>query len=233
MKPITRFFRCSMLGFAILICGSLAAQNENPIKLGLKISPNLAWFRPTTTGYDNGKASAGATIGLVSEFYFSERYAFTTGLNFLFLNGNLKYQERIAVNSDSLTGTMNQKIGIIYIEVPLMLKMSTKEFGNFSFYGQAGFAAGFNLSSTSRESFESQGNTYDSKKDYSGSTTLMRGSVNIGIGTEYHVDASSRIFVGITYSNSLNNVLKGENNMTRSDVKAWLNYLELNLGFLF
>lgn len=223
----------TLLCCAIFFCRPLSAQTPNPIKLGLKISPNLGWMSPTTKDYSSGKISTGATIGLISEFYFAERYAITTGLNFAFLNGNLKYSDSLR-NTDTVFGQMNRKIKIIYLEVPLMIKMSTKQFGDFSFYGQAGFTAGFRLSATAKDEFVStKGETFNEKKDFSGGTTLMRVSASIGIGTEYHLDKSTRIILGLTYSNSLNNVLKGQDFITKSDVKAWLNYLELNIGILF
>ncbi len=235
MQPGKTRLTMTLLISASLLCGSLSAQIKDPIKLGLKLSPNLSWLNPTTKDYTSGKVSAGATIGFVTEFYFTERYAITTGLNFSFLNGGLKYDDKIPITGDSIaSGHIYQKIRITYIEVPLMIKMNTKLFGDFSFYGMAGFAAGFNLSSKANNEFVSyQGNPFNEKKDFGDNTTLMRGSVNIGIGSEYHLDTSTRIFLGITYSNSLNNVLKGKNNITDSNVKAWLNYLELNIGILF
>jgi hypothetical protein len=228
------FHQICIVFWILLFPVLLFSQTKNPIKLGLKLSPNLGWYSPSTKDYSAGKVSVGATIGFVSEFYFTERYAVTTGLNFSFLNGNLEYPENLMVNNDTLTGTMKQKIKTTYLEVPLMIKMNTKMFGDFSFYGQAGFAAGFNLSSTASDNFTSnQGNTFTEKKDFGDQTTLMRGSVSIGIGAEYHLDTSTRIFLDLTYSNALNNVLKGQNNITHTNVKAWLNYLALNVGVLF
>lgn len=223
-----------LLCSAIFSCGILSGQTKEPIKLGLKVSPNLGWMNPSTKDYNSGKVSAGVTIGFVSEFYFSERYAITTGVNFAFLNGNLTYADTVNMDDYKGFGDVTRKVKITYLEVPLMIKMNTKMFGDFSFYGQAGFAAGFRLSSTAKdEVVNPKGETFNQKLDFNSNTTLMRGSVNIGIGSEYHLDTSTRIFLGITYSNSLNNVLKGENNITKSSVKAWLNYIELNIGILF
>ena len=210
------------------------AQDYKPFKLGLKISPNLGWLNPNTKDYKSGNVAFGGVIGLVTDFYFSEQYAISTGLNFSFLGGSLKYRDQLITEQDTMIGDMVRKIRIIYIEVPLMLKMKTRQFGDFSFYGQAGFSAGFNLSSSAEDDFTSdQGKNFSEKKDFSGNTTLMRGAVCIGLGTEYHLDTSTRLILGINYSNSLNNVLKGTNSLTHSNVKAWLNYLELNIGVMF
>lgn len=225
----------TILFIVIFLFGShVNAQEYKPFKLGLKISPNIGWLNPTTKDYKSGNVAFGGVIGLVTDFYFSEQYAISTGLDFSFLGGSMKYRDQLITEQDTLTGDMVRKIRIIYIEVPLMLKMKTKMFGDFSFFGQAGFSAGFNLSSSAEDDFTSdQGAVVSEKRDFSGNTTLMRGAVCIGLGTEYHLDTSTRLVLGVNYSNSLNNVLKGTNSLTHSNVKAWLNYLELNIGIMF
>jgi hypothetical protein len=39
--------------------------------------------------------------------------------------------------------------------------------------------------------------------------------------------------LGLTYSNGLNNILKGTNDKTGLAAKSLMNYLEINIGFLF
>ena len=213
------------------------AQPKLPIKLGLKVAPNVCWLNPSTNGYSNDGARAGATIGFVSDFYFAERYAISTGFNFSFLNGKLSYRdERLKPLSDTtiLMGQVNRKYNFIYLEIPIMVKMQTKKFGRFSFYGQIGFGTSFRLKVTADEVFTpDSGQAFDQKYNLNEATTLIRESILVGAGTEFHLDQSSRLFLGITYSNSLNNVLKSENYKTGDTEKSMLNFLELSLGILF
>ena len=55
----------------------------------------------------------------------------------------------------------------------------------------------------------------------------------VGLGTEFNLDQSTRLFIGFDYSNSLNNILKGYNFKSGLNQKAYLNYAELNLGIMF
>ncbi len=64
-------------------------------------------------------------------------------------------------------------------------------------------------------------------------TTLIRESVLVGIGCEYKLDESSRILLGITYSNALNNILTGVNHKSNLVEKSQLNFAEISIGFLF
>jgi len=222
----------------LLLCdhGTIFGQTKFPMKLGLKVAPNIGWMSPGTKGYTSDGARLGGTIGFISDFYFAENYAFSTGMNFQFINGTLNYEEILLIDDDTalVSGEVFRKYNFLYLEIPLMIKMKTKTFGNISFFGQIGFGTGFRLKTTVKEHFEpTTGNPVDQQYDFNNGTTLIRESILIGIGCEYHVDESSRILVGISYSNSLNNVMTGVNYKSKLNEKSQLNFAELNIGFLF
>ena len=73
-----------ILMLAGLSTDRLSAQEKLPIKLGLKVAPNMCWMNTNTSGYEYNGLSVGGTVGFVSDIYFAERYAFSTGLNFDF-----------------------------------------------------------------------------------------------------------------------------------------------------
>ena len=115
-----------------------------------------------------------------------------------------------------------------------MIKMKTKTFGKLSYFGEIGFGTGFRLKATVKEHFVPKtGEIQDQQYDFNYGTTLIRESIIIGIGCEIHVDESSRILLGLSYSNALNNVLTGTNKFSNFKVKSQLNFVELNVGFLF
>ncbi len=223
-----------MLLFTIIPAAFVHAQGERPVKLGIKAAPTLGFLIPDTRNYDYDGLKGGAIIGLMSDIYFTERYAFSTGLNFNFLNGKISFPDQLIRSADTLTGTMHRGVNWIFIEVPYTLKLSTKQFGRVSFFGQIGFATGFRLKAKAIDKLEVNGSFEETEKyDYTSETTLIRQSVIVGLGGELHLDQSSRIVFGLGYSNSLNNVLTGVNEIERSNEKGMLNYVELTLGFLF
>jgi len=235
MSKKNLFYTLSLAGVLLFFPVFLSAQKELPVKLGLKIAPNIAWMNPSTKNYSYNGTRVGATVGFVSDFYFAERYAFSTGLNFAFLNGRLTYADSLLVpGSAKMNGTVDRKYNIIYIEIPMMIKMQTKQFGDFSFFGQIGFGTGFRLRATANDEYApDQGNSWTEKNSITEQTTLIRESILIGLGSEYHLDQSSRIFLGLSYSNALNNVLHWKNSKSGLNEKSMLNYVELNIGFLF
>lgn len=216
-------------------CPSFIRAQDEPLKLGLKVAPQISFMSPETKHYNYDGITGGATIGLVSDFYFATNYAFSTGFNFAFLNGKLTYSDSLFLETDSLYGQMNRKYKFVYLDIPYMIKLQTNTFGRFSFFGQIGFSTGFRISAKARDQFEPEqgGSSVNETTSVSDRTTLIRQAVIFGGGVEYHLDVNTRIFAGINYSNSLNNILKGHNTATDLNEKALLNFLELNLGVLF
>lgn len=212
----------------------LQAQKQS-IKLGLKVSPNIAWMAPETKHYNYDGITGGAAIGLVSDFYFAKNYAFSTGFSFSFLNGKLTYNDSLSINTNQLYGQMDRKYKFVYLDIPYMIKLQTNTFGRFSFFGQIGFSTGFRISAKARDEFIPVTGAESVKENSSitFSTSLIRQAVIFGAGLEYHLDVNTRIFIGVNYSNSLNNILTGHNSASGLNEKAQLNFVELNLGVLF
>jgi hypothetical protein len=233
MRKISAIVLVSML---LCLPGMMMGQNKLPIKLGLKISPNIGWMVPGTKGYSSDGARLGVTIGFMGDYYFAENYAFSTGLNFQFLNSSLNYTDSLLIenNTQLANGDVFRKYNLMYLEIPLMIKMKTKKFGNVSYFGQIGFGTGFRLKATVKEHFvPTTGTPVDQQYEFDNGTTLIRESVLAGLGCEIYIDESSRILLGISYSNSLNNVLTGKNYKSGLEEKSQLNYAELNIGFIF
>ena len=219
----------------LFIAGNVYSQAKFPMKLGLKVSPNICWMSPGTKGYSSGGARMGANIGFVSDFYFAENYAFSTGFNFQFINGKLNYTDSMMVGSNSkrVYEEVSRKYNFLYLEIPMMIKMKTKAFGKMSYFGQIGVGTGFRLKATIKDELVPATTDMGTPENFNYGTTLIRESILVGIGCEYHLDESSRILIGISYSNALNNILTGSNAKSNLNEKSLLNFAELNIGFLF
>ena len=206
------------------------------VKFGIRVAPNLGWINPDTKNYSYNGVAAGVSLGFVTEFNFTAHYALSTGFNFSFLNGNLTYPDSLLNNGKMVDGKMSRKYKFRYFEIPLLFKMKTKDFGRFDFFAQVGFGTGFRLRTKVKDNFETatQGTLSDTKSITEQETWFIREAIIVGIGSEFHIDESTTLFFGLSYSNSLNNVLKGYNTKYPDlQARGFLNYAELNLGVLF
>ncbi len=214
----------------------LFCQSKIPIKLGLKLAPNLGWMSPGTKGYSNDGPRFGMTVGFVSDIYFAENYAFSSGFNFQFINGKQYYTDSLTINGNKklVYGEVFRKYNFLYLEIPITIKMQTKVFGKVSYFGQIGLGTGFRVNAKAKDHIVlSNGDSFDQQEDISDETTLIRESLLVGIGCSYHLDEQSRIFFGLLYSNALNNILTGSNSSSNLIEKGILNYAEINIGILF
>jgi hypothetical protein len=189
-------------------------------------------MNPNEKGYTNNGVSAGVAFGFVSEFRLAEHYALVTGFDFSFIGGSLKFP--YAKSPD--TGIMDRKYNFRYLDIPLMIKMKTKEYGNFRFFGQIGFSTGFLLRTQVNDNFITplHGTISEKQNLTTSEVCFIREAVLAGLGTEYKIDESISLVLGLSYSNSLNNVLQGQNTKDNGlSNRSSLNYVELNIGILF
>jgi opacity protein-like surface antigen len=218
--------------FLVLFFTKAGFSQGSHVRLGLKVAPNIAWMTPNEKNYKYNGVAAGVSLGFVSEFNLTEHYAITTGFNFSFLSGNLQLPYTLAPD----TGTLDRKYNFRYLEIPLLVKMKTREYGNFTLFGQIGFGTGFNLRTKVNDKFATDHNGVKTDKSNLSAheTSFIREAILAGVGAEYKIDESVSLLVGLSYSNSLNNVLQGKNTADNSLTnRSSLNYVELNIGVLF
>jgi len=216
----------------VLLFARAGFSQDPPVRLGLKIAPNISWMNPNEKNYTSNGSSVGFSFGFISEFRLTEHYKICTGFNFSFVGGNLQFP--YASKPD--TGTMGRKYNFRYLEIPLTIKMKTREYGNFSFYGQIGFGTGFMLHTQANDNFMTQthGTISDKINLTTSDASFIREALLVGLGAEYKIDESVSLIIGLAYSNSLNNVLQGTNTRDPGLTnQSSLNYAELNIGVLF
>jgi len=83
----------------------LQPGKKYPLKLGLKIAPNIGWMNPSTKGYSSDGARFGGTIGFISDIYFAENYAFFNGTELsVHQRGNWTTTDSMLVDGSKKTG---------------------------------------------------------------------------------------------------------------------------------
>ena len=224
-----------ILLLGILFSPFLRAQHK-PFKFGFEVAPNIGWFRSDISDYENDGSEVGFSWGFVSEFFLMENYAISTGFKVVYLNGRLAYPHQVKLN-DSVNdpGILHRSYKTKYIEVPLVLKMKTNEFGKFRFYGKIGLGTSFLLTAKGTDKFigETEKISND-EKDIKEEMKTIRESLILGVGGEYNLGGSTALTFGITFDNGFTDVLKDQNSLDPEIThQAINNYIEFNLGVIF
>lgn len=220
----------------ILISLTIFAQEEPSFHFGVKASPSLAWLRSDTKGYASDGSKFGFSYGLITDFNFASKYAFSTGIDITYRGGKFKTVQELKdiVNKDSIISTSASYV-LQYLEIPITLKLKTNEIGSVTYYVQVGVAPGINI--RARKSYESTTqttvsgiprtiNAEESKLDAQSEINSLNLSMIIGAGVEYTLSGQTVLVGGIQFNNGFLDVFDG-------DPKVNSNYLALTLGILF
>jgi hypothetical protein len=220
------------LVLVLTIIALVGNQNlfASDIRLGLKASPSLAWFKPDTDGYNSEGIRPGFSYGLITEFALAEHYSFATGAHVTYLGGKLSYPWIEGNDSGEKTRTYRLQ----NLEIPLTIKMKTREIGYNTYFALFGFGSSLNLSAKANDKFITQNTSIEqSSVDIKSDIPFLRVSLIMGLGVEYSLGGNTSISAGLTFNNGFTNILKGENPVNNRKQNAKANFLELSVGLLF
>lgn len=226
-----------ILSTIIFLFGFQSFAQLKPFRFGVKVAPNIAWITSDTRDYENDGPVAGLSWGFMADITLMEHYFLKTGFNFDYLNGKLKipFQYISEDKHDTISGTLDRKYNLRYIEIPITFKMRTNQFGKFAFYGNIGFGVSFKIKAKSEDKlYNDEGELkWEGNTDLSDDLNLVRGSLILGIGSEFFIDQSTSLILEFTFNNGLSNILKGENNLNQEKQIGHLHYFQINLGVMF
>lgn len=235
----TAFFL--MVAVGLLISHSVSAQlKTSDFQFGFRIAPNFGWLKPDADGYDFKGLRLGFNWGFVAEYRMNENLRLQSGFNVLMNGGKLEYPHEIVTSTSSGTlvesGTMLRRYNFKYIEIPVIVKMTTNEIGYFRYFGLIGLGTGMNIAAKATDEF-SITNPVDrlvkSEPKIKSSTRFLREALILGLGAQYNFSGNTDLVFGINFNNGFTNVLKGSNKVTGVQESAISNIIELNIGVMF
>jgi hypothetical protein len=213
-----------------LICNSVinAQEKKTPrVQFGIKAGPNIGWIKPDAINYSSEGSVVGFNWGFISELNIATNYAINSGFNVAFNNGILKYPHI----QESDTGILQRKYNLQYLEVPVCLKMRTKQIGYITYYGKIGIGVSFNLRAKSKDIFNVEPEV---KTEIQDEIIFMRESLIVGAGLQYSLGGSTSMMFEIVFNNGFSDFLKGKNSVDPTVKQdAISNYIEFNLGVIF
>jgi hypothetical protein len=240
MKNIT------ILTLALLLTQLSFAQNS--FRFGLKGASNFGWLSGTDKTIENDGTTVGFAYGLMGEYAINSTYGLHAELLLSQVNSKFNLtSEQSFVNDINNTkiSSLNYKYTIQYIEIPMSMKLNTKEIGNLVYFGNFGFSPGFALNA--RASITS-GDIPQSIKDldptnyrvnddegddftldnFDDKVFLFRFPLIIGGGVEYRMAGSTSLQAGVRFANTFTDMFVKDKT---ADAKN--NYFAVSVGVLF
>jgi opacity protein-like surface antigen len=216
--------------FIAAFCSSIEAQNS--IRFGFQVSPNLTWLNSNDNTISREGTNLGLRLGVMGEYYFTDRYAITGGLGFAFGQGGRLIHEtggNFFTESELTNPILNAgqkplpdgvELGykIQYIEIPLGLKMRTDEIGYLRYFAEIPiFTLGFRAQTKgSILTSDIDEEDLDINKD----VTPINFSWGVGGGIEYSITSNAVLVAGIYYSNSFIDITDNDANKAGEFIDA-------------
>ena len=206
-------------------------KEHSNIQLGIKVSPNISWLNSNSQDINSDGTLAKFSWGFIADFQFAEKYSFSTGFNINSTGGKIIHSDSTAALG---LGSLHRKITVRYVELPLSVKMKTRQFGYLTYFGQIGMGLGMRLSAYADDDFYATGsNIATSKNDIKieDQINFFRLSMILSAGVEYNLGGSTSLFGALSFNNGFTNIF--DYVTPKIDADASSNSFELTIGMLF
>jgi len=224
----------ALIAFLTLLMNGIFAQNE--LRFGFQVSPTFSWMSTDDNTVNKNGTNLGLKLGVISEYYFRENYAFVTGIGFAFNQGGTLLHEKggkiwtrseLPIDSDLPDGT-NLKYDLQYVEIPFGLKLRSKELGYFRYFAEIpSFSLGFK--SQARGSIKGNG-LDESNIEIKKEVISLFLSWGFGFGGEYSLSASSSLMFGLFYQRVFTDVTR---DVAADRSKAVINNITARFALMF
>ncbi|MFO8086464.1 MAG: porin family protein [Bacteroidales bacterium] len=231
--------RIIVLSLALLwTLSTVKAQDEDyqPFRFGLHASPSLAWIKPDVQGYENDGMKLGFSYGLLAEFALSSNYAVSTGIDISYFGGKVKYEDKLdhygfdTEDSTNLTGNIQSTYNLQYLQIPLMIKMSTNEIGYFTYFANVGLGTAIRLNASGKDIHDT---STEERDDLNDDVAFFRESLIIGLGAEYSIADEVSLIGSLNFNNGFTTTIKRDNILLEKRGNAIANYIEFKFGIIF
>ena len=239
MKNVT------ILVFGMLITQLSFAQGE--FRFGLKGSSNFGWVGGTSKNIVNDGTTVAFGYGIMGDYYFKSNYGISAEIMLSNIKSKFKVTEPLAFNS-AMSDTVNDlryEYNIQYLDIPLTMKIRTKEIGDMTYFGQFGVSMGFALNaktsivSTGLPKFisdqepteyrvnDAEGDAF-TVNNFDDKVFLFRLPLIIGGGVEYKMAGSTSLQGGVRIANTFTDMFVKDKTAIAKN-----NYVALSIGVLF
>ncbi|MEP6792735.1 MAG: porin family protein [Saprospiraceae bacterium] len=261
MKRIVAKILCTGL---VLVYASLALVGQDrALRIGFQTSPLISWIGNNDNLIIKNGSNFGIKLGSTVDIYFRDNYSFTTGINLAFHEGG-EFQYEIGGNylpesdlSDPLLQVGDKPLpdgtrirySLQYVEIPLGLKIRSKEIGYVRYFVEAPVFH-FDFLTRGRANIETDIMKYNQENIYK-DLSVVNIFWGFGAGIEYSISENNALVGGLYYQNGLLDFTRdnGERAIAnpdedpndpndnflkqKDDSRAVVNNLVLRLGIIF
>lgn len=215
------------------------SQNKK-FRFGLQFTNGISFLNSDNVDITDTKVGYSFNYGLLTEYYFNQNYAISTGLAVSqprAARSNSPAVNAIVTDTTSTYAFDNNIVlgakeiyKFTYVEIPLTFKLRTNEIGYFRYFGEFGFLNSFRVRSRATiEGSTIENESITKKLDPFGlRSNFYNASLKVGGGFEYTISDKTALLVELSFNNGFINVLKDGD-----DKRTVLRVINLTTGIMF
>lgn len=219
-----------MLMLSLTAVSSHAQQNERRVRFSVLSEPHLNWLYSDVQKVVNGPLRLGIGGGLRLDYFFQSHYAFSVGVNMNVTGGNLVYQDPLILNRttglDTLAPGSTITYRLQYVEIPIAIKLLTREIGYLTYFAEFGLDPLIN----NRALINATDNNIESDP-YQHEIGTFNLAYHGGFGVHYSFGGDLSLIVALEYKNSFLDLTLDKGLMPPDNIR--LNQAALKIGILF
>ncbi|PQA54063.1 porin family protein [Siphonobacter curvatus] len=210
----------------------LVRYRPTGVQMGFKVSPFISGHRIESAGeyssFDNNGAGVRLSLGPIADFFFTDKYAFSTGLWYTVKRVNVRNSATFLSNLTPPGSATTSQFNLQYLQLPVTFKLLTNEVADrLRLFVQFGGVADLKLSEKPINRPLNALFLYNDSKDRSRSFGF--GDVNLLLagGGEYALSGSDALVFGLSYQRGLVNIYRDR------DLSIKSNCFFLDLAYKF
>lgn len=226
-----------------------AEKDVRKIRIGLKAAPTFCWFTPKDKLTSNDGITVKSEYSLIADWNFSNNFWLSSGVSVSYFGAKTGFTRTSYYNfinyestaPNSLVLVKSRKYNLQFIDLPITVKMKTKEIGSMTYFAQTGLNLGFRFAAKANDVgtilLGSSNDVDFNKINVNKDVAPIRVALNVGTGVEYNLTGTTSLIIGANFSSGFTNILLNDYVKDASGVaykfKASSNYVALSVGVLF
>jgi len=226
---------------------SFAQMQESEFRFGLKGEANVGWVQANSRNLLNDGSKMGVSYGIMADYFFRPNYAVSFELLMSNINGSIRLTEDqifAADTTNKVVSDLSYTYRNQFVELPVSLKLRTREIGYMTYWANFGTAPGFliksratidgnlpdvidDLDPTGYLVNDDEGDDFTTN-NFDDKVSLIRVPLIIGAGVDYQLAGNALLHGGIRFSNSFTDMLLKDKN-----VSGQQKYISLTVGVFF
>ena len=226
----------------------LVEKDPAKLRFGLMGFSSVGWLAPENDIIiKRANPGIGFGWGLNTEIFINKTTSFRTGISLSTFKASLYYNDNeLTSNSDfdktyyvvnkrefqqwpddntnlpdgEIRQLTTRKYKLSYVNIPLMLKLKTKEIGYLTYFGEFGGIVGFKTKAKVEDKYlevdtltyeplsDSEEKNTTSDYDLQNGTQLIRAGLCVGAGVEYNFSGSTSLFFQVNWNYFMTNMMR-------------------------